>query len=99
MQKVRASEFRLDIRPCAHIHDAQYYLIRDNLDAVSFTNKHLVTAVEWHADPAIFHEEVKLGGELSVFYPTWKEEISIPNGLMDQEIFDYVEVKLKERKK
>lgn len=99
MQKVRASEFRLDIRPCAHIHDAQYYLIRDNLNAVSFTNKHLVTAVQWQDDPAIFHEEVKLGGELSVFYPSWKEEIAIPNGLQDQEIFDYVEVKLKERKK
>lgn len=99
MQLVRQSEFRLDIRPCAHIHDAQYYLIRDNLDAVSFTNKHLVKAVQWQDDPAIFHEEVKLGGELSVFYPSWKEEISIPNGLEGQDIHDYVGMKLKERNK
>src|SRR5690606_27208958 len=30
--KVRKSEYRFDIRPCAQIHDAQYYLIRDNID-------------------------------------------------------------------
>lgn len=99
MGGVRKSEFRLDIRPCAHIHDAQYYLIRDDLRAVTYTNVHLVKAVEWQDDPAIYHPEVKLGGELSVFYPSWKEEISIPNGLRDQQIFDFVEKKLKEREK
>jgi DNA polymerase-1 len=98
MQKVRQSEFRLDIRPCAHIHDAQYYLIRDDLAAVSYTNVHLVKAVSWQDDPAISHPEVTLGGELSVFYPSWKEEISIPNGLTGQEIFDYVGEQLLKRK-
>lgn len=98
MAQVRTSEYRLDIRPCAHIHDAQYYLIRDDLGAVSYTNEHLVNAVQWQDDPEIFHEEVKLGGELSVFYPTWKEEISIPNGLKDQAIFDYVGEQLEKRK-
>lgn len=98
MGKVRKSEFRLDIRPCAHIHDAQYYLIRDDLAAVTYTNVHLVKAVQWQDDPAIYHTEVKLGGELSVFYPTWKEEISIPNGLMGQDISDFVEDKLQKRK-
>jgi DNA polymerase-1 len=98
MEKVRKSEFRLDIRPCAHIHDAQYYLIRDDLEAVTYTNVELVKAVQWQDDPAIFHAEVKLGGELSVFYPTWKEEISIPNGLMGQDIFDFVEEQLQKRK-
>ena len=98
MQKVRKSEFRLDIRPCAHIHDAQYYLIRDDLAAVTYTNVHLVKAVQWQDDPAIYHDEVKLGGELSVFHPTWKEEISIPNGLKGQDIYNFVDVQLQKRK-
>lgn len=98
MAQVRTSEYRLDIRPCAKIHDAQYYLIRDDLAAVTYTNVHLVKAVQWQDDSAIYHDEVKLGGELSVFYPTWKEEISIPNGLIDQDIFDYVGEQLQKRK-
>ncbi len=99
MGQVRASEYRLDIRPCAHIHDAQYYLIRDSLAALSFANDRLVKAVQWQEDPAIFHEEVKLGGELSVFYPTWKEEISIPNGHQGQDIYDFVMDSIEKRKK
>lgn len=97
MGQVRTSEYRLDIRPCAHIHDAQYYLIRDDLAAVSYTNERLVKAVQWQDDPEIYHDEVKLGGELSVFYPSWKEEISIPNGLQGQDIFNFVEAQLEKR--
>lgn len=77
---VRNSIYREDIRPCAHIHDAQYMLVRDNLDALMFTNKHLVKAVEWQEHPDIAHNEVKLGGELSVFWPTWANEMGIKNG-------------------
>jgi DNA polymerase-1 len=97
MGKVRKSEFCLDIRPCSKIHDAQYYLIRDDLTAVTYTNKHLVTAVTWQDDPEIFHPEVKLGGELSVFYPSWKEEISIPNGLEGQDIYEFVNAEVAKR--
>ena len=97
MGEVRKSEYRHDIRPCAHIHDAQYYLIRDDLAALSFTNEHLVEAVQWQDDPAIYHPEVGLGGELSVFYPSWKEEISLPNGLTGQSIHDFVVDALEKR--
>lgn len=99
MDKVRNSKFKNDIRPCAHIHDAQYYLIRDDLEALSFTNEHLVKAVQWQDDPAIYHDEVKLGGEISIFYPSWEKEISLPNGLMGQQIYDFVMDELETRKK
>lgn len=99
MSQVRNSPYRLDIRPCAHIHDAQYYLIKDDLAALSYTNERLVKAVQWQEDKTIFHEEVKLGGELSIFYPSWKEEISIPNGHQGQDIYDYVMDSIEKRKK
>ncbi len=86
MGEVRKSKHRLDIRPCSQIHDAQYYLIRDDLAALSFTNKYLVKAVEWQDHPDIAHDEVKLGGELSLFYPNWSHEIGIPNGAEGEEI-------------
>lgn len=86
MGKVRQSKYRLEIRPCAHIHDAQYYLIKDHLDVVAYTNKHLVKAVEWQDHPDIAHDKVKLGGELSIFWPSWGKEIVIPNGADEKEI-------------
>lgn len=89
-RKVRTSKHRLDIRPSAHIHDAQYFLIREEMEALLFTNKHLVKACQWQEDPAIQHDTVKLGGELSVFFPTWAEEMTIPNGASEQEVRELV---------
>ena len=91
MAKVRTSQFRLHIRPCAQIHDAQYYLIRDDIDALLYTNKHLVDAVNWNDHPDIYHPEVGLGGELSIFYPNWSKEIEIPNGISEQGLIELVQ--------
>jgi DNA polymerase-1 len=63
MANVRSGKYRLDIRPCAHIHDSQYYLIPDDMEALTYVNEHLVQAVEWQDDPAIWHDDVKLGGD------------------------------------
>jgi DNA polymerase-1 len=91
MGKVRKSEHRLAIRPCAQIHDAQYYLIRDDLDPVLYTNKHLVEAVEWQAHPDIAHPQVRLGGELSIFYPNWSKEIGIPNDATEEMLCEVID--------
>lgn len=95
MQKVRQSKYRLDIRPCAQIHDAGYALVRDDIVIVSYMNEHLVKAVQWQEDPAIQHDEVKLGGELSIFHPTWEKEIVIPNGKQGDEIYEVIEAHMK----
>lgn len=77
--EVRNSEFKLNIRPCAQIHDAQYFLIKDDADTLLWANEHLVEAVSWQDDPAIYHPIVKLGGEFSIFFPDWAHECVIPN--------------------
>lgn len=77
---VRQSVHRLDIRPCVHIHDAQYYLVREDVQLIHWINETLVPCVEWQALPEIEHPDVKLGGELSIFFPTWNDELTIPNG-------------------
>lgn len=84
-REVRQSEFRLDIKPCAQIHDAQYFLVRNDLRAVHWLNQTLVPHVQWQELPEIQHDEVKLGGELFVCHPNWATEIKIPNhATMDQ---------------
>ena len=79
MDKVRVSAYRLSIRPAAHIHDAQYMYVRDTIETLAWVNKHLVQAVQWQEDPLIAHDTVKIGGELSIFYPSWKYETVVPN--------------------
>lgn len=92
MAKVRThKKWRDLILPCAQIHDAFYLMVPDDLDAISYVNKHLVDAVNWNDHPDIYHPDVGLGGELSVFYPTWNDELVLPNGLFGEDLRKHLE--------
>lgn len=91
MQTVRKSRYRLDIRPCSQIHDAGYYLIRDDISTVKFANDELVKEVFWQEHPDIAHDEVKLGGKLGIFFPTWQTEITLPNNADEATIFSTID--------
>lgn len=87
LEKVRSHpQYKMAISPCAQIHDAQYYLVDDDIDVVHWLNEHLVEAVQWQQLPEIQHPDVSLGGQLSIFYPSWAKEIGIPNHATKQEI-------------
>lgn len=87
MKLVRAHpEYRTQIRHCAQIHDAQYYLVREDAALLAWMNQHLVKEVQWQDHPEIAHPDVHLGGELSIFYPTWANELAIPNGADEDQI-------------
>ena len=79
MKKVRKSEHRLDIKPCSQIHDASYYLIRDDMETLLYTNTHLSQEVSWQDDPLIANEHIKMSGSLAIFYPNWSKSFDIPN--------------------
>ena len=79
MERVRRNKFRLDIKPCAQIHDANYLLIRDNMEVLRYTNRHLAKAVSWQEDPLIQNEHISMSGELDVYYPNWNHGMTIPN--------------------
>ena len=91
MGKVRKSRFRLVIKPCAQIHDAQYFLIKDDIEAIMYANENVVKACEWQNHPDIWHPDVKLGGEFSIFYPTWDKEMGIPNNASANQIYQAVQ--------
>lgn len=86
MAKVRDSEFRLDIRPCAQIHDAGYHLVRDGMKVFQYYNEHFVKAVQWQDHPDIYHDEVKLGGTASIYYPNWANEMKVENYATETDI-------------
>ena len=79
MQKVWQSEHRLNIKPIAQIHDAQYYLVKDDVNVVEWANRELINAMRWQELPEIQHPTVKLGAALDIFWPTWANAITLPN--------------------
>lgn len=87
MTKVRSDKkMRLRIKPCAQIHDAGYFLIRDDMETLMFTNTHLSKAVSWQEDPLIQNEHIKMSGQLDIFYPHWGKSLTIPNTTTEEEI-------------
>jgi len=85
-ERLMASEFKYDVLPMSHIHDAQYFLIREDLKVMKWFNDNLVECMEWQDLPDIKHPTVKLGGEVDVFYPTWADSTTIPNKSTEDEI-------------
>jgi len=86
MQKIRNSPYRNDIKPVAMIHDANYFMVRDNLAAVKYLNDVLIEEMQWQELPELIHDKVKLGAALDLFYPDWGNPITLPNGASPEEI-------------
>jgi DNA polymerase-1 len=86
MAIVRSGLHRLDIKPCAHIHDAQYYLIKDDIPTLMYVNTHLSKAVQWQEDPLIQNEHIDMSGQLEIYHPTWGQGFDIPNETTEEEI-------------
>ena len=80
MQKVWASKYRLDIKPVGLIHDAIYLVIKDDIEVVEWVNRELVLAMQWQELPEISHPIVKLGSALDIFWPSWANATTLPNG-------------------
>jgi DNA polymerase-1 len=92
MEKVRKDPIqRTQIKICAQIHDANYFLVKDDITSIMYANEHMVKACEWQDHPAIMHDEVKLGGEFSIFYPDWSKEVSLPNNATEAQIYEAFE--------
>ena len=86
MQAVWASEYRLDIKPVALIHDAIYILVKDDVRVVEFANNELIKAMQWQELPEIQHPTVKLGAALDIYWPSWKYPITLPNNASQADI-------------
>lgn len=81
-----ASPYATQILPVAHIHDAQYFLIKADPDVVAWANQHLTKAMAWQDDPLIYHPDVPLGGDLDIFWPDWAHPVSLDNSDGPEEV-------------
>jgi DNA polymerase-1 len=81
MDEVEKSEFRLDILHSNQIHDASYYLVRDDVKVLKFVNDNLPKAMRWQDLPEIQHDKIGLGGEVEIFWPNWATPLELPNDI------------------
>lgn len=86
MRKVWKSPYRLDIKPCAMIHDANYLLFREDPVIAEWANRELIISMQWQDLPEIQHPTVKLGAALEIFWPSWANAITLPNNASADEI-------------
>jgi len=80
------SRYKYDIKPIAHIHDAQYFLVRKDITTLKWFNDNLVETMEWQQLPEIQHPAVKLGGNVEVYWPNWATVTTLPNNATEDEI-------------
>ena len=90
MEKVWDSPYKHDILPVALIHDAIYLLIRDDLEVITWANKHLTEEMAWQELPELYHPTVKLGAELDLYYPSWATPITLPADASREDIYRIV---------
>lgn len=90
-ERINASEYRGRIHISALIHDACYLMLPDEVGAVEWLNNNLIECMESHGLPELdWHPTVKIGAELDIFYPSWKEAINLKNNLTKKEILNVV---------
>lgn len=97
MEKVWASEYRLDILPVSLIHDCIYLLIRDRIDVVEWANRELIISMKWQDLPELQHPTVHLGANLDLFWPNWSKPITLPNNATQDEIRAVIKKELEDR--
>lgn len=78
LKRVRESKFNGMVQPCAKIHDACYYLIKNDAELLEWFNKVVVEESLWQDHPNIAHPDVGLGGQLDIFIPTWADALTLP---------------------
>jgi len=86
LKRILASPYRYDIKPNIHIHDAQYFLVRPDIEVVTWFNKNLVECMQWQDLPELQHPTVRLGGATDIFYPNWSCSTTLPNNASGEAI-------------
>lgn len=96
MNQVDNSKWAGMVQPCAKIHDATYYIIKNNAELITWFNDLVVKESLWQDHPDIYHPEVGLGGQLDIFYPNWATPLNLPTQLNQNELISLVKSHLEE---
>ena len=86
LSRAKEAGYQYDILPVCKIHDATYYLVRNKAHIVAWLNNVIVEEAKWQDHPVIYHPEVGLSANMDIFYPTWADQISLPDKINPVEL-------------
>lgn len=84
LDRLKASEFKNDVKLINTIHDAVYLLIREDAEVIKWVNDNLVDCMLWQEDPKL-ESEIKMGAELDLGRD-WAHCYTLPNGFSEQNV-------------
>ena len=73
------SKYKYDILPVAHIHDAIYLSVKNDIDTVKWANDNLIECMAWQNLPELQHPQIKLSSGLDIYWPNWACATTLPN--------------------
>lgn len=91
MEQVWQSEYKYDILPACTIHDAIYFIIKNDIAVVKYINDLLIKEMQWQELQEIQHDKVHLEAELDIYYPNWANPITLANNITEEQIIETIE--------
>lgn len=85
------------IYPIAAIHDAAYYMVRNDASLITWFNKVVTEEAKWQDHPVIYHPQVGLEGQLDLFIPNWANPLTLPESLNQEELIQLCINHIKEK--
>lgn len=90
MRRVRTSKYRYSIHLCAHIHDAIYLYIKDDIGCLKWVNDNLIDCMAWCDLPELYHPSLRVSSQLDIAYPTWADAFTLPTDATEQQLIDCI---------
>tara|TARA_R110001632_G_scaffold44876_3_gene114000 strand:+ start:594 stop:1301 length:708 start_codon:yes stop_codon:yes gene_type:complete len=85
--RIEKDGYGLDILPCNMIHDAGYFLFRNDPKVIKYLNDTLISEMEWNDDDLIRSTDVPMAAQLEIG-KSWDTQHKLPNGANIKEIED-----------
>lgn len=90
MEQIWQSEYKYDIMPACTIHDAIYFIVKNDIAVVKYINDLLIKEMQWQELQEIQHDKVHLEAELDIYHPNWANPITLANNITEEQIMQTV---------
>ena len=88
LKRVDEAGLTESIYPIAAIHDACYYMIKNDAEIITWFNKVVTEEARWQNHPDIAHPLVGLEGQLDLYFPSWATPLTLPEKLNQEELIN-----------
>jgi DNA polymerase-1 len=89
LQRLKKSKYRIGIKVINCVHDATYFLVREDPETIEWLNINLVECMAWRDDVVLRDAPIPLTAELDIGRD-WAHVITLPNNVSTEHIKDAI---------